>query len=447
MSVILDRGAQKFWNLSHDPFSELPLQFEDSVDYDFLVKTENINVMSSIYSSMENDNVSKIYTVFGVRGCGKSTAQQYLYRLIEQEQERKGHFPIFCGVNLDEKSLDSIRLSVHYSILNSLIEKISGNREIAENFDIERSQRINRSGKFLHIETEIRRLIKMIHQVYYRVSIFIDDLDKADFKKYWLYKEYFRIMQSFYTDLCSYPTFIFVAVRPYFGTNFEVSDELSYLGMKRIQMKQWSKEELASLVSKRLRSAYMGAGRFNLYKVFDSEALDIIFEKNGMLPRYVINGCRRLMQRAYEASEVDEPGVTIPCKPIRKVFCNYFSEFVVGHGIPEFVSFKDLHGIVLQRYRKAYDLIKRCISKNESLAYEITDGVFSVWKTSRFDDKGILRILEKFNIIHSSKVKRGMKYEVEPIIGELLNYLYEKLDEHDESVKHYFIESHLHFDY
>ena len=445
--MILGRGAQKFWNLSHDPFSELPLQFKVPEDYSLLVKTTNINAMNNIYSGMENDRVSKVYIVLGERGCGKSTAQQYLYRIIDLGKEEKNHFPIFCGINLVEKNLDTIRLSIHHSILNSLIKKISKNRKLAKTLDMKRAQKISDSNSFLQMETEIKRLIEEIHEHYHKVSIFIDDLDKANARKYPMYEEYFKTMQSFYTDLCSYPTFIFVAMLSYFGKRFEISDELSYLGRKVVQMKSWSKAELRSLLSKRLESAYIGPGNFSLYRIFDDESLDIIFEKNGMLPRYVVNGCRRLMHKAYEASEIDEPGTTIPCRPIKKVFCNYFPEFVVGHDIPVFISFKNIHGLVLQRYRRAYDLIKRCISRNENLIYQIVDGVFSVWKTNTYHDKNILGIIERYNIANSYRTKKDVKYEVEPIISELLTYLYNTLDSDDESVKHYFIESRLHIYY
>ncbi|MBU7046174.1 MAG: ATP-binding protein [Theionarchaea archaeon] len=447
MSITMGRGVQKFWNLNCDPFSELPLQFRNPDDYSFLVKTSNINSMNNIYSGMENDSVSKIYMVLGERGCGKSTAQHYLYTLVEQTKFKKNHFPVFCGINLDETDFNAIRLSIHYSILNSLIESILEDEELARNVNIERSQRINDSREFLPIETEIKRLIRKIHQIYKKISIFIDDLDKIDIRNYSLCERYFKTTQSFYTELCSYPTFIFIAMLPYFGKRFETSEELSYLGKKGVEMKPWNKTELDSLLSKRLESAYEGFGKFHLSNIFDNESLDMIFEKNEMLPRYVMNSCRRLMQKAYEASEIDEPKIAIPCKPIKKIFCNYFSELIKGYGVSEFISFKHIHGIVLQRHRRAYDLIKRCMSRNENIVYKIIDGTFSVWKNNSFHDKETLMIIEKFNIVHSYRTKKEVKYEVESIIDELLTYLYNTLDSYDESVKYYFIESRLHTNY
>lgn len=428
----LEEGGMRFWNLQFDPFSESPLCFEDYRDYDFLVKTSNINLMANICAQLSNDYVSKTFFLLGDRGSGKSSALRYLDSLLN-EKSNVNDISVYCNVlSLNDGGHDQIRDTLHKTLLDSLLEKVDTSDKLRQSIDaLSISDKVLYSNDLFAVDREIKRVLGKISHYYDRIFIFVDNLDKSD--AYRAFENYFKVNQGFYEEIKKRKTFLFIAMKPFIGERLRKSHETGFLDQKTFTMKGWSPDELNLLVSRRLQCAYSGYD-FHLGKFFESDALNVIYERNRHLPRYVISSCRRLLERAYQSSKQER--VEIPCKPIKKVFLRIHKDCIRGyrHGYDDFGI---VDSLVLENHPKAYELIEKCFRSNESMAYELTEALFSVRENGTFHDKEVLQTLERMNIIQSITAQKKRRYQLVPLVDNLIHYLVNSMEDDIESAKYY----------
>lgn len=440
---LLDTGALNFWGLESDPFSGNPLMFDDYNDYLRRVKTSTISSMNDLSQQLSRDITSKRIILRGNRGTGKTTAMRYIFKDLAGNNSCK---TIYCDIlNLCDTSIEDAKLSIHSAILQEIMDDFNNDERLRKDYDFQAVERAISSRSVDLIDRHIMNFIKFVHNQYDKLFLFIDNIDKPSPERYPIFQDYFSTAQGFYEKIISIgPTYLFLPMQPYMISKLEMSKQTEYLADKVVEVRNWSFDELDELLEKRIKLAYKWKEGFNISKFFNRDARLILYTINDFNPRFVIKGSRKILQKAYD---MNKEGNKLLCKPVKKDFANRFKESMKGAiGFPEFRKFETINDIVLREHFEAYNNIENCLKQHEGLAYEVIEGLLAVWERRKYYEDRIKAILSDQNSIllkEDGKSREDDKYDIEPKIKNLIDFLFDAFYNDIDSVRYYLITSRM----
>ena len=437
-----------FWNMERDPFLMSPLNPHQPLDRSILVATKTIKRIRGEYEAIANSKTSLSYIINGARGTGKSTAMYDLYYLFSRKFKTTNNLPIICNVYANKdlvETTESIIQDIHVSLLLAF-DRLLQSRSYPYKHHYEEARSIIEKG-FSNIDNKvfIDRAIFKVYEIlmssFNRIVIFVDNLDKIHPKDYYRISESLSRDQTFIEFLMKgdilpegKSCILVFTINNYIASLIE--REISYLGDTSIEIEPWTFEEMTELIDKRLQSASKD-NPYNLLNYFEKDALKEIFIANDLNPRYCQNACKKLMEGSYEVY-VNNKGRG-PYKPIKKHFCCSNPMVMDGtKGFAPLTRFEILDVRLRKHHKGSYMDLQKCLNESKDRASEFIRALIDIYRGKNEQDPGkIPEISIKNGLIKPRKRGDRELYFLTPGVYNLIEYVDDLLDGHDEVMQHY----------
>jgi hypothetical protein len=411
----LGRGALTHWGLEEDRIATTPLSFEDknSIDREFLVETKTVHAMRDIQTQLRKNFISRIVLLFGDRGAGKTSAMRFLRSLLEDDPDIAF---IECPIQLDTSNVNEFRKYIYISLLTRMVDFLL-ERELIDGKVHGAIYDTIDKGNHAIIASAVEAIFKKLSSAFLKRIIFLDDLDKVELEKHALLTNYFTIEQSFYNIFTKRSnTYVFLALQENPGIEFTKDKNINWISGKTLIIKPWTDIELDNLLINRLEKVYV-KGRFDLNRIFTSEARIIIYNHNRYNPRWSLIAVKKLLQKGYEENK----------NIIDGQFCldNIDELSIVRDG--HLVAQHDYHTLEVHLkhlYKAPNTRIENVIKRNVTNKHPLIKTLVSIFKDKEVEDRVALnKLLDEGLVIRNNK-----KYSLANDITKLFAYADNILD-------------------
>jgi energy-coupling factor transporter ATP-binding protein EcfA2 len=265
-----------FWSFKGNPWSDGPLYYRDAE----FVLTENIKQILAEMAGLKDGKRGELRLLIGGRGSGKTTFFNATGEALEGMGTRIRYVDVLDGLTAPRHASE---------IYNYVMRRV---------FDC-----LNIDSAVQYSDKTFRELIRNYHLE--KTVIGIDNLDQFDeIKDLPVIQQFFRMSQSAIQEIKS-KCILVISCSPKWSEILKAMD-LSYLGFKAAwQLKEFTKEDIAALLGKRLAFSSLELGG-----VISQDALSLLALMTEGNPR-------RVVQTAEEWSKL---AAARRVRPISKAF-------------------------------------------------------------------------------------------------------------------------------